>query len=93
MLAESPDDTFLRYAMAMELKSAEEYSECLELFEGLMKDDPPHVPAFFMAGQALAADDRVQEAQKVLSDGIEHARTQNDSHAAREMTDFLDSLT
>ena len=92
MLAESPEDGFLRYALAMELKSAEEYVESLKLFDGLMNEDPPHVPAFFMAGQVLAADDRVDEAQAVLAAGIEQAQIQNDLHAAEEMTGFLASL-
>jgi cytochrome c-type biogenesis protein CcmH/NrfG len=92
MLAESPEDTFLRYALAMELKSAEEYDACIKLFQELMKDVPPHVPAFFMAGQALAADDRVEEAQAVLTTGIEQAQAQGDTHAAGEMTQFLASL-
>lgn len=92
MLADSPEDTFLRYALAMELKSAEEHDASLELFEGLINETPPHVPAFFMASQVLVADDRTEEACEMLRAGIEQATVQGDMHAAGEMTGFLASL-
>lgn len=92
MLDDNPQDTFLRYALAMELKSAEDHDACLEIFNALMKDEPPYVPAFFMAGQTLAAVDRIDEAQATLTEGIAHAQQQGELHAAGEMTDFLSSL-
>jgi predicted Zn-dependent protease len=92
MLADEPDDQFLRYAFAMELEKAGEHERSLEYLRGLMQDEAAHVPAFFMAGQHLAKQDRIDEAREVLRDGIEHARQQGDSHAAGEMSDFLASL-
>ncbi|MGD9632787.1 MAG: hypothetical protein AB7U97_05870, partial [Pirellulales bacterium] len=56
------------------------------------RDDPPYVPAFFMAAQQLVRLGRVSEARTQLRDGIEAARTQGDSHAAGEMSEFLASL-
>lgn len=92
MLADDPQDTFLRYALAMECKSAGESEQALEIFSQLMQDDPPYVPAFFMAGQELAGLSRIDEAQSTLEEGIGHARQQGELHAAGEMTDFLNSL-
>ena len=92
MLAESPNDTFLRYALAMEFESEQEHEKSLELHEGLMNDSPPYVPSFFMSGQQLAELDRVDEAREVLTQGIAHAENQGDRHAVEEMRAFLDSL-
>jgi tetratricopeptide (TPR) repeat protein len=92
MLAESPEDTFLRYALAMELSNEDEHERSLELHAELMKDDPPYVPSFFMSGQQLSELDRIEEARKILAEGIEQAKVQGDTHAAGEMTQFLDSL-
>lgn len=92
MLAESPEDTFLRYALAMELENEDENERSLELHQGLMADDPPYVPSFFMSGQQLANLERTDEAKKVLELGIEQANSQNDLHAAKEMRQFLDTL-
>ena len=92
MLADDPSDTFLRYSLAMELDKEGEHDRSLQTFTGLMQDDPPHVPAFFMASQMLVRLDRVADARTLLRDGIEQARAQNDSHAAGEMSEFLASL-
>jgi len=92
MLADEPQDQFLRYALAMELEKAGEHERSLDYLRGLMQDVAPHVPSFFMAGQHLAQQDRIDEAREVLREGIEHARQQGDSHAASEMSDFLVGL-
>ena len=76
----------------MEQDKADENDASLELLNGLTKDSPPFVPAFFMAGQQLAKLSRIEEARTILRDGIEQAREQNDSHAAGEMSEFLASL-
>jgi len=92
MLVDDPSDTFLRYSLAMELDKEGEHDRSLEKLNGLTQDDPPYVPAFFMAGQQLARLERTSEARTILRDGIEQARTQGDSHAAGEMSEFLASL-
>lgn len=92
MLADDPDDTFLRYSLAMELDKEGDNDRSLELLGQLRQDAPPYIPAFFMAGQQLTRLQRVDEARAVLRDGIEQARTQNDAHAAGEMSEFLASL-
>ena len=92
MLADSPGDVFLRYALAMELENEEEHERSLELHRGLMNETPPYVPAFFMSGQQLADLDRIEEAKTTLEDGIAQAEKQGDLHAVAEMRSFLASL-
>src|SRR5690242_12862194 len=92
MLADDPQDAFLRYSLAMELGKEGEHDRNLELLRGLQADQPPYVPAFFMAGQQLAQLNRLNEARAVLRDGIEKARQAGDAHAAGEMSEFLASL-
>lgn len=92
MLIDSPEDTFLRYALAMELENEQEHEMSLELHLGLIKDKPPYVPSFFMSGQQLADLDRIEDAKQMLLQGIKQAEDQGDAHAAAEMRAFLDSL-
>ena len=92
MLADEPEDQFLRYALAMEYEKEGDHERSLEFLRGLMSDDPPHVPSFFMAGQHLTKQDRIDEARTILRDGIEQARQQGDLHAAGEMGEFLAGL-
>ena len=92
MLAAEPADTFLRYALAMELKNDEEFAASEQLYRDLMRDQPPYVPAFFMLGQQLAGLDDIEQAKIVLQNGIDEARKQGDLHAAAEMTELHQSL-
>ena len=92
MLADEPDDVFLRYALAMEWGKEGDYEKSLAGLDELTRQSPPHIPAFFMAAQQLAKLTRVGEARTYLRDGIEQARAQGDTHAAGEMSEFLASL-
>src|SRR6185436_7855921 len=92
MLADDPGDTFLRYSLAMELDKEGQHDASLAKFSELARDNPPYVPAFFMAGQQLVRLGRVAEAKSILQYGISEAQAQNDLHAAGEMTEFLASL-
>ncbi len=92
MLALEPSDTFLRYSLAMELAKENRHAESFALFEGLMRDEPPYVPAFFMSAQQMTRLDRIDDARATLRLGIEAARLQNNAHAAGEMSELLASL-
>jgi hypothetical protein len=92
MLADDPADTFLRYSLAMELDKEGEHDRSLAKFAELTRDNPPYVPAFFMAAQQLARLNRAEEARTILRNGINTATQQHDQHAAGEMTEFLASL-
>jgi thioredoxin-like negative regulator of GroEL len=92
MLADDPQDTFLRYSLAMELDKEGDHEASLLRLSELALDSPPYVPAFFMAAQQLVRLARVEEARTYLRSGIEAARTQGNAHAASEMSEFLASL-
>jgi len=92
MLAEEPNDQFLRYSLAMEHRKEQSLEEAEKIYRSLMQDTPPHVPSFFMLGQVFAETGKINEARAALRDGIEQARAQGDSHAAGEMAELLMAL-
>ena len=76
----------------MELEKEGEHDASLTKLTELMEEDTPYVPAFFMAGQQLARLDRLDDAKSVLRNGIDQAQQSGDSHAAAEMSEFLQNL-
>jgi thioredoxin-like negative regulator of GroEL len=92
MLADAPRDVFLRYALALELEKEGDHAGSLSRLAELQCDDPPYVPAFFMAAQQLVSQDRITEARTALRAGIDQARHQGDAHAAGEMSELLSQL-
>ena|ERR1700722_16756569 len=92
MLVEDPQDTFLRYSLALELDKEGDHDRSLAGLSSLMTDNPPYAPAFFMAAQQLVRLSRLGEARSALREGIEQARQQGNAHAAGEMAEFLTSI-
>lgn len=92
MLADDPQDQFLRYSLGMELDKEGLHDNSLDVLSTLTRDERPYVAAFFMAAQQLVRLQRIAEARSYLRDGIEVARQQGDLHAAGEMSEFLASL-
>jgi predicted Zn-dependent protease len=92
MLQESPQDTQLRYFLAMEFCSEGKLDEGIARLRALAEEQPTYPPACFMAAQRLVDQDEIQSARALLRLGIDGAREQGDRHAAAEMSDFLASL-
>lgn len=92
MLEQDPNDPFIRYALALELKKHGRMDEALDRFEETIGRSPDYVPAYFMIGQLLAELGRETDASHRLREGIAMAQRQGDSHAQGEMQEFLDSL-
>ncbi len=92
MLAEDPNDAFLRYGLAMEYVSAGQDEEAVRCFEELLQRNADYVPGYMQAGRALTRLNRLAEARAIYQAGITAARKQGDMHAAEEMTGFLEGL-
>ena len=92
MLADDPQDQFLRYSLSMELQKEGEHDRSIELLKGLMADDDPYGAAFFMLAKQLVPLGRLDEARDSLRAGILVARQRGDNHAASEMSEYLTTL-
>jgi len=92
MLLESPDDSFLRYGIAMEDRSAGNGAAALAGFLDVLSRDPAYVPAYFQAAQLEIDEGRTVEARDLLEQGIAAARKAGDSHAMGEMQNVLQAL-
>jgi tetratricopeptide (TPR) repeat protein len=93
LLAEDPNDSFSRYALALEHAGMGEAHEAVKILEELLTRDPSYVACYQQLGLFYSQADRVSDAIAILRRGIEVARTQNEHHALSEMRDALDDLT
>lgn len=91
-LASNPDDTFARYALALELTNSDHPVDAWPHFEYLLNHHPDYLPTYYQAGRFLATQNRQQEACAILAKGIEVARHQGNVHAQSEMEAALGSL-
>ncbi|HYL16327.1 MAG TPA: tetratricopeptide repeat protein [Terriglobales bacterium] len=92
ILAQNPKDEFARYGLAMEYSKAGKVDEALEEFRKLLAVNPNYTAAYFMAAQTLTRVDRVEDAKKMLNDGIACAKRSGNAHAQSEMEAMLAEL-
>jgi tetratricopeptide (TPR) repeat protein len=92
MLEDNPNDSFLRYALAMEHQSVGQDDQALAQLRELIQRDASYVPAYLQAGQILVRLGESEQACQILEAGIRIARQANDAHAAGEMSGLLSTL-
>jgi predicted Zn-dependent protease len=92
ILAADPADVLARYGLAMEYSNTGKIDEALREFKTLLDKNPDYSPGYFMAAQALEKAGRMDEAKRMLVDGISAARRTGNAHAQSEMTAMLEGL-
>ncbi len=92
ILAVNPVDSFARYGLAMEYSNSGELETSLAEFATLLKNTPDYTPGYFMAAQTLVKASRIDDAKKMLVDGIASAKKTRNGHALSEMEAMLEEL-
>jgi len=92
-LAEDPNDTFLRYGLALQCLRDGDMEEGRARLHALIDDHPDdQIAAYQQLGQSYAETGEAEAARAALSTGIARARARGDAHAASEMEQVLFSL-
>jgi tetratricopeptide (TPR) repeat protein len=91
-VATRPTDAFARYGLAMECAKLGDDAAANGHFQHLIEKHPEYVATYFHYGQFLARVGRVEEAKKLLSNGIVVAQRAGDIHARDEIQGALESL-
>ncbi len=92
-LQADPDDTFLRYGLALQCLRDGDVEEGRSRLKALIADHPEdEIAAYQQLGQSYAETEEAAEAVVVLRLGIAKALAKGDQHAAAEMEGLLDSL-
>lgn len=92
VLSQNPNDAFARYGLALEYSSQGNVEQALKEFGKLLSAHPDYTAGYFMAAQALARANRVEEAKTMLTDGISSAKRTGNAHAQSEMEGMLAEL-
>jgi len=92
-LAEDPNDSFLRYGVAVQCLRDGDVEEGRERLVALIDDHPDdQVAAHQQLGQSYAESGETEAAAAVLRAGVAKAQAKGDWHAAAEMEQMLASL-
>ncbi len=92
MIEKDPDDSFSRYALALEYNGINEPLNAIEILEELIRRDEKYIPAYHQLGQLLSKMNKTQVAKKMYRTGIDLAMAAKDDKAAKEMREELEEL-
>ncbi len=93
MLAKGNDNLLLRYTLGTVCLKQGAVEEAVGHLEAALKQDSEHSASWKAYGKALAALDRVADAEAAYAKGIAVAEAKGDVQAAKEMKIFLKRLT
>ncbi|HXO44965.1 MAG TPA: tetratricopeptide repeat protein [Candidatus Cybelea sp.] len=91
-VAQKPADAFARYGLALECVKLGDDSAAAGHFRELLVANPGYSAGYFQFGQLLSRLGQLDEARKLLSDGIVVAQKAGDMHARDEMQAALSLL-
>lgn len=84
-LKDTPNDSFVLFALAKEYERAGQLEESLNWYQKLQKTDPNYVGLYFHYAALLYKVFRKEEAKLVYEEGIDVARKLKDHHAENEL--------
>jgi len=91
-LKDSPNDSFLKHALALEYIKLGDDNGARQLFEELLAHEPGYVGSYYQLGRLLERAGLSQDAISTYEKGMEMAKAANDRHAYNELQAALDDL-
>src|SRR6266571_6251772 len=91
-LKDNPNDSFLRYALALEYIKLGQNDEAVREFEAVRNTDPEYVATYYQLGQLYQKLGQKHDAEKTFRTGITVATKAGDEHTRSELEAALELL-
>lgn len=92
MYAADGADTFVTYALAMELDKAGDTAAAIEWLDKTLAIDPDYAYCYYQKGRLLIAAGRTDDARAVLREGEKAALRVGDQKATSELRQLLQTI-
>lgn len=89
MLQRNPDDSFLRYAYALEHEKNGDLVKAIEIIAALLERDSEYLGAYYKLGKLHEAQGNLEEAITVYKRGRKLAISKKDAKTQGELTEAL----
>ena len=91
-LNENANDSFSRYALALEYVKLGQHDDAVREFETVKKNDPDYVATYFQLGQLYQKIGKTHDAEKTFRTGMTVAAKIGDEHTRSELEGALEGL-
>lgn len=92
MLKETPGDSFLQHAMALELIKLGNENEARNLFESLLEREPGYIGSYYHLAKLLERLGETGKAINVYEKGMGEAKKAGDNHTLSELKSAYEEL-
>lgn len=89
MLETNPDDSFLKYAAALEYEKDGKIKKAITVIKDLLEHDANYLGAYYKLGKLLEDDGKEKEAIKIYRQGLEVSKKIADLKTEGELTEAL----
>lgn len=93
MLKEQPTDSFLLFALGLEMNKVGESREAESLFRAIISNDPNYCGVYYHLGKLLEKDERIDEALLVYDQGLMICKKLNEQHNYNELKSAYENLS
>ena len=91
-LDSDPNDSFSRYALALEYVKAGQHDDAVNEFETVKKNDPGYAATYYQLGKLYQQLGKLHDAEKTFRTGITLTAKTNDEHTRSELEAALEEL-
>ena len=92
LLQKNPKDSFVKFALALELLKQDDVTKARVLFESVLKQDPEYLGVYYHLGKVYEYEGRPSDAKEMYTDGVIIAEKQENERTLLELKDALESL-
>lgn len=92
MLVDSPADSFLQHALALEYIKLNKDEDAKKLFETILEREPGYVGSYYHLAKLLERLNDNEAAKKVYEKGMEESKRLGDNHAFGELRSAYEEL-
>jgi Tfp pilus assembly protein PilF len=91
-LKNTPNDSFLQHALALEYIKLGDDKQAKTLFENILTRDPAYVGSYYHLAKLLERNKKINEALQCYEKGMEAAKKAGDMHALNELRAAKEAL-
>lgn len=92
-LEKDPNDSFSRYALALDYVKLNQLDDAIREFEYLIQNAPDYAATYYHLGKVYEKQGRLSEAKNIYKRGIALTAKRGEAHANKELREALFMLT
>jgi tetratricopeptide (TPR) repeat protein len=91
-LEQDPNDSFTRYAVALEYVALNQFEDAISILEKLQQKDPKYLATYQQLGHLYAKNGLKEQARRIYKLGVEVADKAGERHTASKLQEALEQL-